>query len=53
MRKVSVEKQKELMAQEVWLSFFNEFLFKAGAITQEERLKMNEKIAKYMSKQRK
>lgn len=31
------------MSKEIWLSFFNEYLFRNGLITQEERLKMNGK----------
>ena len=53
MLKNSIEKEKKLIAQELWLSFFNEYLFKADAITQEERIKMNEIILRVISKQRK
>lgn len=38
------------MAKEIWLNFFNEYLYKIGQITQEERLKMNGKIATYINK---
>jgi hypothetical protein len=44
------EKQRMQMSKEIWLSFFNEYLFKNGLITQEERLKMNGKIATYISR---
>ena len=53
MLKNSIEKEKKLIAKELWLSFFNEYLFKADAITQEERIKMNEIILRVISKQRK
>lgn len=48
-----IEKSRELMSKEIWLSFFNEYLYKNGLITQEERLKMNTKIAAYISKLKK
>ena len=44
------QKSKELMSRELWLSFFNEYLYKNGLITQEERLKMNTKITAYFGK---
>lgn len=42
------EKQRISVSKEIWLSFFNEYLFKCGLITQDERLKMNGKIATYI-----
>ena len=47
------EKLRIQMSKEIWLSFFNEYLFRNGLITQEERLKMNGKIASYISRIRK
>ena len=47
------EKLRMQMSKEIWLSFFNEYLFRNGLITQEERLKMNGKIASYISRIRK
>ena len=43
------EKSRELMSKELWLSFFNEYLYKNGFISQEERLKMNTKIRKTLN----
>jgi hypothetical protein len=53
MRKSSSEKQKQLMAEEIWLSFFNNYLFKSNVITMDERIQMNNEIIKLINKKRK
>ena len=42
------KKRRVQMSKELWLSFFNEYLFKNGFISQDERVKMNGKIAAYI-----
>jgi len=48
-----LQSKREWMSKEIWLSFFNEYLYKNGFISQDERLKMNTKIAAYISKLKK
>ncbi len=46
------EKLRIKMSKEIWLSFFNEYLFRCGLITQDERLKMSVKIVAYIGRTR-
>ncbi len=49
-RKMDTVDGKRAMAQYLWLSYFNEYLFTHGCITEEERNKMSSKInEKYAS----
>ncbi len=39
------EEQEKLMAADLWLNYFNRYLYKNGTITEKEYKKMTEKIA--------
>lgn len=44
-KKLSAEQQKKLMAQEMWLNYFNQSLFMRGVITEAERNRIANMIA--------
>lgn len=39
----------EVMCQEIWLSYFNKYLFEHGVIDEKEKRMMDRKIEKYVS----
>ena len=44
-KKLSAEQQKKLMAEEMWLNYFNQSLFMRGVITEAERNRIANMIA--------
>ena len=44
-KRLSAEQQKKLMAEEMWLHYFNQSLFIKGVITEAERNRIANKIA--------
>ena len=44
-KKLSAEQQKKLMAEEMWLHYFNQSLFMRGVITEAERNRIANMIA--------
>ena len=44
-KKLSAEQQKKLMAEEMWLHYFNQTLFIKGVITEAERNRIANMIA--------
>ena len=44
-RRLSAEQQKKLMAEEMWLHYFNQSLFMRGVITEAERNRIANMIA--------
>lgn len=44
-RRLSAEQQKKLMAEEMWLNYFNQSLFMRGVITETERNRIANMIA--------
>ena len=44
-KKLSAEQQKKLMAEEMWLHYFNQSLFIRGVITEAERNRIANMIA--------
>ena len=44
-KKLSAEQQKKLMAEEMWLHYFNQSLFITGVITEAERNRIANMIA--------
>ena len=44
-KKLSAEQQKKLMAEEMWLNYFNQSLFMGGVITETERNRIANMIA--------
>ena len=44
-KKLSAEQQKKLMAEEMWLQYFNQSLFIKGVITEAERNRIANMIA--------
>ena len=44
-RRLSAEQQKKLMAEEMWLHYFNQSLFMRGVITEVERNRIANMIA--------
>ena len=44
-KKLSAEQQKKLMAEEMWLHYFNQSLFMRGVITETERNRIANMIA--------
>jgi len=44
-KKLSAEQQKKLMAEELWLHYFNQSLFMRGVITEAERNRIANMIA--------
>lgn len=48
------EKQKrKLVAEEIWLDYFNRYLYEHKTISYKEYLRMNEKIAEHIGKKEK
>ena len=47
--KADYTKEKR-MAEEIWLNYFNRFLFEEGTISEKEYKRMTEKIAERMAK---
>lgn len=46
MKKVLLNDEREKrMAEDIWLNYFNRYLFESGAISEKEYKKMTEKIA--------
>ena len=46
MGKIASEEEREkLIAEDLWLNYFNRYLYKNGTITEKEYKKMTEKIA--------
>ena len=43
--KLTNEKSRKVLAEELWLSYFNRFLFEKGLITESERNRMVHLIA--------
>lgn len=43
-RELSPEQQKTSLAERLWLSYFNQYLFENGIITESQRNKMKNKI---------
>ena len=39
------EERKKRMAEDIWLNYFNQYLFENGTISEKEYKKMTEKIA--------
>ena len=44
-KRLSAEQQKKLMAEEMWLHYFNQSLFMRGVITEAERNRIANMIA--------
>lgn len=44
-KRLSTEQQKKLMAEEMWLHYFNQSLFMRGVITEAERNRIANMIA--------
>ena len=44
-KRLSAEQQKKLMAEEMWLNYFNQSLFMRGVITEAERNRIANMIA--------
>lgn len=47
---LSNEQREKCFAEEMWLRYFNQYLFDSGTITEKEYKKMTEKIAARMAK---
>lgn len=47
------EVARAIASKELWMTFFNDYLFNQGVITEEEKLKMNGKITSYISRMNK
>lgn len=48
------DKQKQkLLAEEIWLDYFNRYLYEHKTISYKEYLRMNEKIAEHIDAKRK
>ena len=45
------EEREKRMAEDIWLNYFNRYLFEHGTISEKEYKKMTEKIAVRKSKQ--
>jgi len=46
------EKQRILKAEEIWLNYFNDYLFSHQVISRKEYLRMIAKIAEYCERKR-
>lgn len=44
-KRLSAEQQKKLMAEEMWMNYFNQSLFMRGVITEAERNRIANMIA--------
>ena len=47
---LSDEQRERYFAEEMWLRYFNQYLFDSGTITEKEYKKMTEKIVARMAK---
>ena len=46
------EQQIKLKAEEIWLNYFNDYLFSHGTISRREYLRMVQKIAEWCERKR-
>ena len=49
-RTLSSEEREKALAEDIWLNYFNRYLFEHGTISEREYKKMVEKIASRKSK---
>ncbi len=47
------EQKQKLVAEEIWLNYFNRYLYEHKTISRKEYLCMNQKIAVFIGKRRK
>lgn len=47
------EQKRKLVAEEIWLDYFNRYLYERKTITHEEYLQMTRKITEHIGKKRK
>ena len=47
--KLTNEQRKKALAEELWLNYFNRYLFETGLITESERNRMAHRIAHWSS----
>ena len=48
--KIESELRQQVRAEEIWLNYFNRYLYKHGTITKREYLRMSEAIIKRTAK---